>query len=78
MIIKENQILEIQGNLYKITSVKDKVYSIEEIDVKIVENSPELTIINNRLNEIEKTLSNILELSKSIRNRQIAIEKGYM
>lgn len=78
MIIKENQILEIQGNLYKVISVKDKVYSIEEIEVKIIENNPELTFINNRLDKIEKTLSNILELSKAIRNRQIAIEKGYM
>lgn len=76
-MLKQNQIVTINDKFYLVESVDNDIYALKELSGRIVTESSEIDTIHNRLDKLEETLSQILKLSKAIRERQIDIKNGY-
>lgn len=76
-MLKQNQIVTINDKFYLVESVDNDIYTLKELSGRIVTESSEIDTIHNRLDKLEETLSQILKLSKAIRERQIDIKNGY-
>lgn len=77
MSIKTNQIVTINNKFYLVESVDNDICTLKELRGSIISESSELDTIHNRLDKLEETIKEILELSKAIRERQIDIKNGY-
>lgn len=77
MSIKTNQIVTINNKFYLVESVDNDICTLKELRGSVISESSELDTIHNRLDKLEETIKEILELSKAIRERQIDIKNGY-
>lgn len=76
-MLKQNQIVTINDKFYLVESVDNDMYTLKELSGRIVTESSEIDTIHNRLDKLEENLSQILKLSKDIRERQVDIQKGW-
>jgi hypothetical protein len=67
----------INNKFYSVEHVDDDMYSIKELKGHVVHESLDIDTLHNRLDKLENILSEILSLSKAIRERQVDIQKGW-
>lgn len=77
MALKENQVIVINNKFYSVEYVDGDTYSIKELKGRVVYESSDIDTLHNRLDKLENILSEILSLSKAIRERQVDIQKGW-
>ena len=77
MALKENQVIVINNKFYSVEYVDGDTYSIKELKGRVVHESSDIDALHNRLDKLENILSEILSLSKAIRERQVDIQKGW-
>lgn len=77
MSIKANQIVTINNKFYLVESVDNDICTLKELRGSVISESSDIDTLHNRLDKLENILSEILSLSKAIRERQVDIQKGW-